>query len=99
MKDPKLTYFDAEEKELIESIENNFDDWKPITDPVLLKSLQTAADNTLKKIRKTSLLNMRVNPEDVSVIKEKAQKIGIPYQTYISMILRQVAQGKINVRI
>lgn len=99
MKFPKLKYFDQEEKELIESIENHPEDWKPITDPILLDSLQKAADNTLKKIRKTSQLNMRVNPDDVSIIKSKAQKIGIPYQTYISMILRQVAQGKINVRI
>lgn len=99
MKHPKLVYLDEEEKELIESIENHPEDWKPITDPVILESFRKAAENTLKKIRKTSQLNMRVNPDDVSLIKIKAQKIGIPYQTYISMILKQVAQGKIQVRI
>jgi len=99
MKHPKLKYLDQEEKELIESIEKNFNDYVPVTDPVILESFRKAAENTLKRIRKTSQLNMRVNPDDVSIIKQKAQKIGIPYQTYISMILKQVAQGQIQVRI
>ena len=99
MKHKQINYFDVEEKETIESIEGAFDRGVPVSDKKLADSMEKAAKNTLKQIRKTSQLNMRVNPDDVSIIKAKAQKIGIPYQTYISLILRQVAQGKIQVSI
>jgi predicted DNA binding CopG/RHH family protein len=41
--------------------------------------------------RKDAVLNIRVNSEDLNQIKEKARKMGVPYQTFISEVLHQVA--------
>jgi predicted DNA binding CopG/RHH family protein len=42
--------------------------------------------------RKDTVLNIRVNSQDLKQIKEKAQKLGIRYQTFISEILHRIAQ-------
>ncbi len=43
--------------------------------------------------RKDAVLNLRVNSQDLESLKQKAQKLGIKYQTFISEILHRVAQG------
>jgi predicted DNA binding CopG/RHH family protein len=43
--------------------------------------------------KKDTVLNIRVNSQDLKHIKEKAQKPGIRYQTFISEILHNVAQA------
>ena len=40
-----------------------------------------------------AVLNIRVNSWDLAQIKQKAQKLGIKYQTLISEILHKVAQN------
>ncbi len=42
--------------------------------------------------KKDTVLNIRVNSQDLKDIKEKSQKLGIRYQTFISEILHRVAQ-------
>ncbi|HBB67743.1 MAG: hypothetical protein A2X28_03485 [Elusimicrobia bacterium GWA2_56_46] len=41
--------------------------------------------------RKDAVLNIRVNSEDLSHLKQKAKKLGVPYQTFISEILHHYA--------
>ncbi len=41
--------------------------------------------------KKDAVLNIRVNSEDMAQIKRKAQRMGIPYQTFISEVLHQLA--------
>ncbi|MCX5785729.1 MAG: antitoxin [Elusimicrobia bacterium] len=41
--------------------------------------------------RKDAVLNIRVNSEDLTHLKQKAQKLGVPYQTFISEILHHYA--------
>lgn len=41
--------------------------------------------------RKDSVLNIRINSQDLKSIKEKAKKLGIKYQSFISEILHRVA--------
>ena len=41
--------------------------------------------------RKDAVLNIRVNSEDLSHLKNKARKLGVPYQTFISEILHHYA--------
>lgn len=41
--------------------------------------------------RKDAVLNIRVNSEDLAHLKQKAQKLGVPYQTFISEILHHYA--------
>lgn len=41
--------------------------------------------------RKDAVLNIRVNSEDLVSIKQKARKLGIKYQAFISELLHRVA--------
>jgi len=43
--------------------------------------------------KKDAVLNIRVNSNDIKTLKQKAEKIGIKYQTFISEILHKVAQA------
>ena len=43
--------------------------------------------------KKDTVLNIRVNSNDLSSIKIKAKKFGIKYQTFISELLHKVAQA------
>jgi predicted DNA binding CopG/RHH family protein len=36
---------------------------------------------------------MRVNPDDIMRIKEKAKRLGVKYQTFIAAILHRVARS------
>ena len=40
--------------------------------------------------RKDAVISLRINVNDLKLIKEKAKKVGIPYQTYITSILHHV---------
>ncbi len=41
--------------------------------------------------RKDTVLNIRVNSQDLTSIKQKAKHLGIPYQTLISELLHHYA--------
>lgn len=43
--------------------------------------------------KKDTVLNIRVNSQDLKNIKEKAQRLGVRYQTFISEILHRVAKA------
>ncbi len=43
--------------------------------------------------KKDAVLNMRVNRHDLESIKQKARRLGVKYQTFISEILHRVAQA------
>ena len=43
--------------------------------------------------RKDTVLNIRVNSVDLQNIKDKARKMGVKYQTFISELLHKVAQA------
>ena len=47
----------------------------------------------LEARKKDTVLNIRVNSYDLETIKQKARKIGVKYQTFISEILHKVAQA------
>ena len=47
----------------------------------------------IERKKKDAVLNIRVNSWDLAQIKQKAQKLGIKYQTLISEILHKVAQN------
>ncbi|MCC8377843.1 MAG: hypothetical protein LN567_05630 [Rickettsia endosymbiont of Graphium doson] len=80
---------DAEEKELLDSFEN--DEWQSIEDFEQEKSIaQNAAANYLKKdIR----INIRISSSDLTRIKQKATYEGLPYQTLIASILHKYSAG------
>jgi len=41
--------------------------------------------------RKDAVLNIRVNSQDLTHLKQKAKRLGVPYQTFISEILHHYA--------
>ncbi len=41
--------------------------------------------------RKDAVLNIRINSQDLRNIKQKAQIVGLKYQTFISEILHRIA--------
>lgn len=43
--------------------------------------------------KKDAVLNIRVNSRDLKSIKQRAEKLGIRYQTFISEILHRVAHS------
>ena len=43
--------------------------------------------------KKDAVLNVRVNSRDLAAIKQRARKLGIKYQTFISEVIHRVAQA------
>jgi hypothetical protein len=41
--------------------------------------------------KKDAVLHIRVNSQDLANIKEKARKLGIPYQTFVSELIHRCA--------
>jgi predicted DNA binding CopG/RHH family protein len=46
----------------------------------------------IERRKKDAVLNIRVNSYDLGHIKQKARKLGLKYQTFISEILHKVAE-------
>jgi len=48
---------------------------------------------SIKARQKDSVLNIRINSEDLKKIKQKASKLGVKYQSLISELLHRVAHS------
>ena len=90
----KIKYLDDEERELIESIERG--DYVPMPkkkQEALKKKLQIAARNyRLKSAR----INIRLSEADLNLIKHRAAKEGMPYQTLVSSVLHKFVTGQLS---
>jgi len=81
MKKIKLTSEENRiEKDLLEGV------YKPVSD-----SDFRAISESIARRKKDAVLNIRVNSRDLEFIKQKARKLGIKYQTFISEIIHKVA--------
>jgi len=86
---------DDEERQLIKDIEN--DVFVPVPNQKEeIKKLRLYAENYLKKDKRITL---RVAKKDLEKIQEKAIESGIPYQTLINSLIRQYANGRININV
>ncbi|OGX27371.1 MAG: hypothetical protein A2705_02005 [Omnitrophica WOR_2 bacterium RIFCSPHIGHO2_01_FULL_52_10] len=47
----------------------------------------------IKARKKDSVLNIRINSQDLESIRQKARRLGIKYQTFISEFLHRLAQS------
>ncbi len=47
----------------------------------------------LEARKKDAVLNIRVNSYDLAHLRQKARKLGVKYQTFISEILHKVAEA------
>lgn len=79
---------DKEEKELLESIENN--EWQ--AENVDLAIYKKAAQEHFKKNQRISL---RINEFDLKSLQKIASMEGIPYQTFITSLIHKYVSGKL----
>ncbi len=68
--------------------EDHANEFVPITGPKY-----DAIVAALERKKKEMVLNMRINRDDLNAIKQKARKLGIKYQTFISEFLHKLAQA------
>ena len=68
-------------------------EWQPVPEPEAsrLKAQFVAA---AKRTRKLARVNLRLNPGDVHLLRQKAEREGIPYQTLIASVLHKYATGQ-----
>ena len=69
-------------------IEDHAEEFKPVS-----KEEFNMIKRALDARKKDAVLNIRVNQNVLNILKQKAQKMGIKYQTFISEILQKVAQA------
>lgn len=85
-------YFDQQEKELIDSIEN--EEWRESGDVTTIKKqFKEALHKTLKEKRSISI---RLPEADIHEIKKKSIQAGIPYQNLIQSLVHKFAIGEIK---
>jgi len=53
----------------------------------------TAVADAIAARKKDAVLNIRVNSRDLASIKQKAGRLGIKYQTFISEIIHRIARA------
>jgi predicted DNA binding CopG/RHH family protein len=83
--------YDKEEKELIESIEN--EEWISIDN--LGEELKKAKEAARTTNKKTERMNIRISPNDLRKLKIKAMEEGMPYQTLVSSIIHKYLTGRL----
>ena len=91
-----MVFFDDEEREEYEAIERA-GEGNPVADQEGEKAkAQAAACYTLAKLKiaKSESISIRLTSPDLESIKAKAIEEGLPYQTLISSIIHQYANGK-----
>jgi predicted DNA binding CopG/RHH family protein len=85
---PVITKFlDDEERELYEAIESGSNDFVSILTPERKAELMQAARNTLNDERVP--ISLRISKRNLSKLKARALREGMPYQTLINSILHK----------
>ena len=70
------------------AIENNIEKFVKVDKQEYNQIIQAVAAR-----RKDAVLNVRVNSQDLASIKNRAQRLGIRYQTLISEVIHRIAQA------
>lgn len=64
-----------------------------------IAEVQQAFNNTKRELQKQSakntMISLRINENDLTVLKRKASRYGLKYQTYINMILHQIVTDRL----
>lgn len=60
--------------------------------PVDAKTFRDVAQAVSAR-KKDAVLNLRINRADLAALKEKANELGVRYQTFISELLHRYAHG------
>ena len=74
-----------------QEIEDNYENSKPIKNKeAFIKKLQIAAKHHLQDKKP---ITIRASLHDIEIIKVKASKLGLAYQTYINMLIHKDAMS------
>ena len=71
-----------------QDIEDNFEKLQSVGSKASFSKLQSAAKKQLKAKKP---ITIRIGLSDIEAIKLKASKCGVPYQTYINMLIHKDA--------
>lgn len=69
-------------------IEDHAEEFVPVTGKEY-----DAIVEAIERRKKDTVLNIRVNSYDLKSIKQKARKLGVKYQTFISEVLHRLAHA------
>ncbi|MGD0185153.1 MAG: hypothetical protein ABSC25_07860 [Roseiarcus sp.] len=96
--DPKATaYFDAEEKELVESFEAALTSGAVRSSPAAERARARGEwESLVAKASARKAITLRLQERDIERLKVIARQRGLPYQTLVSSILHQFAQGTLR---
>jgi len=61
------------------------------------KELFREAAKNYRELQETKSITLRVNKEDLIKVKVKARRNGLPYQTLVSLLIRQYVKGETEV--
>ena len=89
---PKVVPFDDEEKELIESTEND-NNWKTVSD---FENEKKEMVLVAKKTNRKKPITIRLSQADLEALKLIAANEGLPYQTLISSVLHKYSIGMLQ---
>ena len=90
MKNYKL---DEEEKQILK----DYDEGKYVSVDNLDEEIKRALEAAKNTLQKTKNINIRLQERDIQKLKAKAAENNLPYQTLISMLLRQYTKGEIRI--
>lgn len=65
-------------------IEKEFDQYKTAS-----KNVKKKFEKIISESRKSRQISLRINEQDLDLLKEKANKNGLPYQTMINVIIHR----------
>jgi hypothetical protein len=100
MTNPKISYdapyLDEEERETMEAFDAAMDrgDIIPPTEEARLQ-LNERWQDILKENQERKAITLRLQLRDISLLKTIARRRGVPYQTLVSSVLHQFANGDI----
>ncbi|MBI1861475.1 MAG: antitoxin [Deltaproteobacteria bacterium] len=68
-------------------------EWTSVDDDDLKNSLRQAAQRTLRELKKEARVNIRMSPIVVALLKKRAAREGVGYQTLMSSIIHRYISG------
>lgn len=64
-----------------------------------IKKVFQEAATRHQELRKSKRITLRVNQTDLLTVQARAKQIGIPYQTLLSALIRQYAEGRTKIEL
>lgn len=90
----KRKYELTEEEKEIEASRKRGEWTRGKMDDPLIKELSEATRANVERRAKEARINLRINPEDVSVAKALAAQDGLPYQTWLASQIHKIVTGQ-----